>query len=443
MWLGRELGAVEYGIYGVIMGLVVWIEVGAVSGLPTAVQRFVSAHEDMASAIVRSVAGLQLITIFVFFLPTFLLSPVIGHVFGNVRLGYYLQIAICDIWLYGFFFVTMFLQNGLHRFGRQAVLIAVYSLTRMILVMVLVSLFDSVKGAFIANIAGSGVGLALGLYFLFRSNLSGKDSAFDWRILVRFAFPVAIFSLAINLFTNIDLWMVNYFIGGAATGHYTAASTIARVPYYLFFGLSATVMPSVSQSISRHDETEASQTIRSGFRLIIMVLIPLVLFIVSKSTEVITLIYGENYTAGGRVLALLIVALSFLAVFFLLTTIINADNRPKISLMITVGGVVLDIFLNAWLTPRIGATGAALSTTFSIIVVCLVAGVVVYRRFGPLISWRSLAGMIIAAIPVLIMVLFIPTRRLGVLFLGVGAFLVYGVVLFLMGENPFKTGELQ
>ncbi len=132
----------------------------------------------------------------------------------------------------------------------QALLVAVYALAKLGGVYALVGLWGRLEGALVANIGGSMVGLVLAWIVWRRlEKPTPSQAAFDARSLLRFAAPVALFSLTINLFLNVDLWLVKAFCASADPGYYTAASTIARIPYYLFFGLSATVLPSVSTGL--------------------------------------------------------------------------------------------------------------------------------------------------------------------------------------------------
>ena len=58
-WLGRKLGVEGYGTYGVVMSILLWIEVGVISGLPTAIQKFVSANESRALSIMKAAVRIQ------------------------------------------------------------------------------------------------------------------------------------------------------------------------------------------------------------------------------------------------------------------------------------------------------------------------------------------------------------------------------------------------
>jgi O-antigen/teichoic acid export membrane protein len=441
-WLARRMGPEIYGNYGVVMALLLWIEVGAISGIPTAVQKFVSSKMNDSRIILKKACQLQIVYVSLLFFVSFLCAPVIGRLFQDNHLSFYFRIALWDIWLYSFFFILMALQNGLHQFKKQAYLILVYSVSKLACVIIFVSVFNSLTGAFLANIAGSLIGLVYGIYYWRRAQLPDYTSSFRWSTLFQFAWPVAIFSLAINLFLNVDLWMVKYFVGGEVPGYYNAAATIARIPYFLFFGLSATVMPALSKKLSENDHNGAERIIRIAVRFLLISVIPLALLILSYGKEGMMVLFGEEYMASGEIVKILIWGISLLALFFLLTTILNADNRPKTTMMVTIGAILLNIVLNCILTPVYHARGAALSTTISLFVGCVVVAFIVFRRFGSIVSWISMVRL--AAASSVLFVLSKLIRVEGILVFGIGSLLMvlYFVTLWITREIGKKDFTL-
>lgn len=434
-WLGRTLAPEVYGTYGVVMAVLLYIEVGAISGIPTAVQKFVSAHQDQAEAIVRVANWAQFVFVSVLFGAAMLLAPWVSSLMGDRALIWPLRIALWDIWVYSYFFIYMSVQNGLKRFGVQALLIVVYSLSKLGGVLLLVRLWNNVEGALVANILGSVVGLAMALLFWrWRPRVKRAPVYFDWRALLRFAWPVALFSLTIHLFPSVDLWMVKAFCGANDPGYYTAAQAIAKIPYMLFFGLSATVLPSISEALSRHDEATARETVATSIRLLLIVVVPLCVLVWPWAEEAVALLFGSAFAPGGQALRLLMISHSLLAFLFLLTTILNADNRPRLSLWITLAAVVIDVILVRILTPVYGMTGAAAATVLALLLGVVIGGVVVWRRFKPTISPRFPLRVVSAAALIGLAAHRLSVSGIVLIAAGLGLFFLYLLLLWAMGE---------
>lgn len=433
-WLANTLSPELYGSYGIVMGILIWFEVGAISGVPIALQKFTAANEQQASRFLVLSSRMQAVFTLLLFSAGFFGAPLIARLLKDAGLSGHLRIAVWDIWVYSAFFILMYLQNGLYRFSRQAVMIIVFSVSKMAAVILFVTVLHSLDGAFYANIAGSLIGMGLGLFYLGRSHLQPASTAADWRPLLRFALPVTVFALAINLFLNIDLWAVKYFIGGDSTGYYNAASMIARVPYFIFFGLSATVLPGLSRALARKDDMQALNTIRTAFRLLYSAVLPICLLSMTYSGDIIAFIFGTDYAPGGDLFRILIWAFSLLSLFFLLTTVINADDRPRISMAITAGGVILDVILNAVLVPRMGIHGAPLATFFSLLTVSAAAGYVVFRRFGPVMPLHSFLKISGTAGLIYLISLLLDVEKTAAVAAMVALCCLYGILLILVKE---------
>lgn len=438
IWLARRFGPEIYGTYGVVMGLLLWIEVGTISGIPTAIQKFVASNENRAKAILRESCQLQFVGVSVLFVVVYACAPYIGRVLKDTFLASQLRVALWDIWVYSYFFIFMSLQNGLHRFAHQAILIGVYSASRLAFVFLYVSLLHTITGAFIANIAGSAVGLALSLVFLRAVRIKAGTMGFGRRKIFKFAMPVAFFSLGINLLLNVDLWMVKYFIGGKSPGYYTAASTIARIPYILFFGLSATVLPALSKALADEDKRRIESTIQGAVRFLLLAAAPIAALVLSYREPLMVLLYKAEYRVGGEILGVLIWGMSLLALFFLLTTIINVDNKPLLSSGITFAVVCVDLLLNRFLVPVYGVVGAAYSTTSALFLGCLMAGLIVFRRFHVLVCHKTVLRVGFASASIYLMSLNIKVAGVPVIWSISGLLGCYGLLLILLREVSFS-----
>jgi len=433
-WLGRKLGVEGYGTYGVVMSILLWIEVGVISGLPTAIQKFVSANESRAMSIMKAAARIQFWYITIIFFLSFLAAPLIAEGLKDSNIAFYLRIAVLDVWIYGFFFMILSLQNGLHRFGIQAILIGVYGISKLAFVILLVSVMGSVTGAFVANMVGSAVGLGIGLWFVRTAHIQKESSGFEIRVLLKFAAPVALFSIVINLLLNVDLWCVKYFLEAKQSGLYVSASTIARIPYFIFFGLSATVLPVLSGALSENNLEKIKRTIQTAFRFLFLLAAPICVITLAYAGEIITVLFGQDFKLGGDILRILIWGMSLLAFFFLMTTIINADNRPVVSLIITGITLLIDIGLNVVLVPKLKAPGGAISTTAAITVGSIIAGIVIFKRFKTFFSIRTVLRGGAAAGLIYLLSQFIRVQGGVVIIAGCGLMILYVALLLLFGE---------
>jgi len=442
VWLARFLGPSLYGIYGVVMSLLLWVEIGIISGIPTAVQKFVSADKKHSLNIIKKSSVLQFFYIVVLFMVSFIAAPFTSGIFHYNDIGFYLRIALVDLWFYGFYFILLSLQNGLHNFTRQALLIALYSVSKFIFVVAFVMISGSITGAFLANIAGSIVGFSVALFFARSIKNTESCEGPGYKEIMNFAAPVALFALVINLFLNIDLWTVKAFMGNAEAGFYVSASTVARIPYFLFFALSSTVLPLLSSSISKGDRIAVHNIISTAVRFLIIAVVLIIAITAGYSREIIVLLFSDLFQDAGGILQVLICGMSFLALFFLFTTIMNADNRPRTSLLVTVIGIIIDAVLALILVPSMGAVGGAVATTLSLTVVSIIGWILIRRRFGAFFEIKSGLKIGFSGLIVFGAAGFIRVTGIAVIGVSIVLSIIYLTVLILFKEITFNDLKL-
>ena len=427
--LARYLGPKSYGIYGLVMSVLLWIEIVVINGLPYAVQKFISSDESRSGAILWTAGQMQFVVSVILFGISFALAPLIASFFKDTRLVVWFRVAFIDILVYGFFHIFSSYQNGSRHFGKQALLLIVYGLSKLGFVILFIFVIKTLTSVLLANVAGSVVGLIMGLLFL------GKDiqiGVYDRLRLVRFAVPSLLYFLMLNLLLYIDLWVVNYFLGKTTGGYYVAASTIARIPYFVIFGLSATVLPTLSNKLKSGVLSEAKTTIQSSFKFFLLMALPLGIVITLFPRDIIVFIYSIVYIQSGSILPIFVWGMIFLAFFSILTTIINADNTPHISFGIAVLTVLVDVICNIKLVPIYGISGGALGTTISVGIGSLIALLYVYRRFRFLLDSKSSLRIGMAGLVLFGAIKLSQGFHLHFLLGGLIGLILYGLVLLIL-----------
>ena len=83
------------------------------------------------------------------------------------------------------------------------------------------------------------------------------------------------------------------------------------------------------------------------------------------STPIVTLLFGENFSASGTVLAIHIWAAVFVFLGVASSKWFLAENRQMLSFQRTALGAVVNVILNFLLIPDFGPIGAAIATVVS------------------------------------------------------------------------------
>jgi O-antigen/teichoic acid export membrane protein len=81
--------------------------------------------------------------------------------------------------------------------------------------------------------------------------------------------------------------------------------------------------------------------------------------------EAIVLLFGERYAASAAPARILFLALPFVLLHYVLTTLANALRLERLSALLLAGGTALNLALNLFAIPRYGLIGAAWMTVIS------------------------------------------------------------------------------
>jgi len=434
VFLARYFGPEMYGVYGVAMAVLVWVELFVINGVPTAMQKFLSESTQKAAAWIhlgrRAQFGYALIILALFVACV----PLMSAGLRDSSFKTLLWIAAPDILLYGMYWFYLGVHSGLHRFESQALIIACYGLSKVACCIGFILMGFGISGALIGNFLGSAAGLVIGAGLMNRVKLPASAESEHYSRLTKFAVPIVLYTLSNNALLYIDLIFVKYFLLPAAAGHYTAAATIARVPYFIFLGLTSTVLPALSRMLAQEDRDASRQLLRQTMRLLFGLLIPVLILVVVNASDIVALLFTTTYDSATPILRWLICGIVMYTLLVVLSTIMSADGYPNRAFQINLFAAVIDIPLCLIFVPKFGAPGAALATLIAATLGTLAAGIYVLRRFDSILPWRSLLHMAIAGIA---------TYGLSLLWLSAGVMLLvevgllfgfYLFVLFIFGE---------
>ncbi|MFC1683058.1 flippase [Candidatus Zixiibacteriota bacterium] len=446
IYLGRTLGPIGYGQYGLTMSILLWFEVIVNSAVPWAVSKVISERKSFARSTFRQGILLQIVcslSIFVLFVA---LAPALARAFGDRTVKMLLWWAALDIPFFALLSVFLTYFNGLQQFGRQGMVSISRIFFKVSATVCLVAYGYSVRGALLGNILGSVFALAVGWYLISLPPPSEQRVRLIRRVL-SFGVPYALFLICAQLLLNIDLWTVKALLKEtAATGYYTSAQTISRVPYFLFLGLTTAIFPALSKSTSSGEEHVSRTQIKQAIRLLLLILLPVGAVVSSDPGAAVELFYGAHFAPAVPPLTALMWGMILFTVFYTLAVVLSVAGRPGTALVISLGLLLVDVILNLILVPRLELTGAALGTAVAALLGAVVLSAVIARQFRGLVGVWSLVKMILVAAILFGLSTMVPLG--GVLFIAKGLILfalyVGGMVLLgeLVGEDFSRIRSL-
>lgn len=441
IWISRTLGPSAYGIFGVVLAVQGIVGLILTLGVPVAVSRFVARHEDQAQGILRQTMRLQALIALAIAVITFLAAPAIAHVLSDDTLRNLIRFVALVVFLQAFYNVYVQFLSGMHAFNRQALLTSLYAITKLVGAIVLIT-YIHVYGAFAGFAVGGLAAAALGWWWT--RGLGGKKaSTIPSRDFLSFAGLYALILICLQIIMSLDLFMVKGLLyDNAAAGFYSAATTLARIPYLLLQGIAFVLLPSVSALTKpgqSHDE--AAAFIRDTLRYLIGFIVPSVGLAAATSQSLIGLFYSQQYLPAAGALTILIIGLGSLAFFLLLTNIAAGAGRARAVLGLTIAMVILSSVLGFTLTPRYGLIGAAWQTTLTSLFGLLALGIYTFKTFRIPIPIMSTVNILIASAVAVSLTYAWKASGLLLIVQYVAVYSIYAAVLWLLGE--IKAGDRQ
>lgn len=358
-YLGRErLG--EYGALYAYLTLYTWL---ATFGLESILAREAAQRRLEASSIFFTGSAISLVFAMAGTGLALLLAPLFGYG-GQLRL--LLFVAAIDILL----LPSIRLSGIIFQVDMQQWYNVGIGLARQALWLLAVVLLAYGRAAFLwVILARTGCGLvevglilfvALQRRFLSRPWTLSLDRA---RQLVRYAFPVALSTVAVGIYHRIDQVMLHSIASDQALGPYVVAVQLIEQLSVLPVALVSSLFPVLSQMSGQ--EEQFRHYLGVSYRFLMAVVFALCAVFTPIAGSLVDLVYGKQFHASATLLVVLI--WSEVPIFFgvVIANAIVAKNLQRYLPISTVLGAVVNVVLNLAFIPRWGALGASWATVIS------------------------------------------------------------------------------
>lgn len=255
--------------------------------------------------------------------------------------------------------------NGCQRFKEQSFFVALYPINRIFFAIVYIFLGFKICGVFMGFVTA---GLVNAFFLYAKINKKSQKRTYPLGPIIKFAIPVIFISIGIALYMNIDMIIVKYFFKeNDVIGFYAASSTISKVPYYIYFAYSMTIIPVVSRYIKESKFHDSVNTIKKClFSLGILGCFSCVgvgLF----ANDILNFIYPAGYSSLSHIMTILFISMFLLSFYQTLASIFISIGNVLLVTIITYIILLLQVIASIICIPFFGIIGMAYSSIFPII----------------------------------------------------------------------------
>jgi O-antigen/teichoic acid export membrane protein len=441
--LAQYLGPGDFGLFSLAMAIVGVFVTFALLGFPDGIVRFVSMYKGETdkkklNGIIYSslkVTGVLsvLLAVVLFLLSDFLsvqvfskpeLAPLlrilsmsipIAVIFGNfekvvlafqkVQYSVFARSIVDNVLKVGLTFLFLYLGFGLLS------VVWVYVISLFLAVVLLVYLFQT------------------RVYSLGKV-VSNKISMV--RPLASFSFPLLLNSVFAYLLIWIDTLVIGIYLASEQIGIYNVAVPTALLVYVVPTTLRTMFYPVLSEAYSKGHFAHFFKRVSDW---ILFLTLPIAAFLIIFADVFLGAFFGEQFVVGSSVVVIITLAYLMYALVNTSNVMLYVKKKTTVVLVTTVASLVLNIFLNFLLIPKMGIVGAAIATASSLAFRSLLILIESYKvtRLVPF-SLRSVLPFVAIIVPVGLALLF-KASVVGIVSLIVASLLfevVYLAVLLLL-----------
>jgi stage V sporulation protein B len=391
--LGRMLSTEQFGVYGVVFGVVSVINMVLINGTLQTVSRFVSIHPGAERTVRRRAFVLQAIIAASLLGSYFLLAPLIARGLNDESLAPLLRLSTLIMLAYAFYAVNVGYLNGRQQFVRQASLDISFSFLKVGGIVAFVALIGGIEAVIL--------GFALAAYLVFLLSFvlaAAKDGTQPAMItfadFTRFSVSVMGVAFLANLLLATDLFILKRqsdpAVADSLAGLYTAAQSVARIPYYLMATATLVLFPMVArlkaeEAGKREERAEVSSR---GLSAVLALLAGIPALCIPIADRVVLILYPARYVDAAPALVWLLVGCCLLAVVAVGTTMLSGAGRPLAAAAVLALALGVQAAVAWWLVPAHGLRGAGIATVAAALVALVLAYALLHRWLGTWITPR-------------------------------------------------------
>ena len=357
---GRTLGDVEFGKFSFALALGTIFETLMDFGLHQVTIRAVARDRSQATALLHHTLGIKLVWGGVAMAALSATATILRSEW-DVRLACYLLGG--SLVLRSYMLTIRGVLQGLERFGWDSIVVAADRAILLAFGTAALAAGGGLRGLAIAFVVARATALALAGW-LTHAELGGVGIRFNraiWRELQTTALPLGFFLVVLNLYSYVDGVMLGVMRGNVETGLYAAAYRTYEGMSYLPSIIAAVLTPRLSDLFvgNRAEHRRVALLGLSGSAGL-AILVGGAAYVLA--TPLLTALFGADFAPAASPFRILCVGLPLVFTIWVLHAVIISANREQLLVKTALAGLAVNVSLNLYVIPRMGADGAALAT---------------------------------------------------------------------------------
>ncbi|MBI2473548.1 flippase [Candidatus Uhrbacteria bacterium] len=371
LFLARIMMPEQTGQYFLAISITSIFSVIADFGITSVITREIAKDEMQARSLVSNAISLKIILTITAVAVTLIASYFL-HYGSTIQFLIFLASLVLVLDAFQVFFYGIL--RGFQSLEFESLGVFVGMLTTALFGGFILWFYPSLPLLVVALVLGSFVNVIVSLIHVARHmgwnvlipSLNKKD--LSW--LLKAAFPFALAAIFVKIYSYVDTIFISKFLDPASLGFYAIAYKFTYAFQFLPMAFVAALYPGMSALVDK-DPNALEAVLSRSMWYVAVISAPIVFGLYAIASEVVQLA-GPEYVSATVVLQVLIFVLIPIFLDFPIGSLLNASNRQSIKTTIMGVTMIINVFLNAILIPRIGIIGAAYASLFSFLFMFLV-----------------------------------------------------------------------
>lgn len=254
-------------------------------------------------------------------------------------------------------------------------------------------------------------------------------------------FTFFLLTVSTTIYLNVDTTMLGFIKGSEEVGYYSAAVKVKQILVSVVTSLGAVLLPRLSYYYEQGKIEEFERLTQKALNFVFLISLPLVTYFILLSKQAILFLSGESFLPAVLPMQLIMPTVLFIGLSNLMgIQILVPTNREKLVVYSTIVGAVVDVLVNIFAIPLLGASGAAIAGTIAECSVAIVQFYFLKEFILPILKKihfsKMLISLIVATIVTACLFMVLQVNVFWTLVVTSGLyFTMYGISLFLQKEE--------
>ena len=180
-------------------------------------------------------------------------------------------------------------------------------------------------------------------------------------------------TVSTTIYLNVDTTMLGFIRGSEAVGYYSAAVKVKQILVSVVTSLGAVLLPRLSYHHEVGNNDEFKRLTQKALNFVLLISLPVVAYFIIVSEQAILFLSGDSFLPAVLPMRFIMPTVLFIGLSNLTgIQILVPTNREKLVVYSTIIGAIVDILINSFAIPLLGATGAAIAGSIAELTVTLV-----------------------------------------------------------------------